>query len=478
MQRRTSIPAGLVEDILAGRCVAFVGAGFSAARVKAWPALLESIADSLGLWHEGSPVRSLLDNDRPAALNLEAAAQLLQDEYPKAFRDALRREVSPDIDSVLERRRRLLLQIPFSAIVTTNFDTVLNGDVAAAPVYRRVLRRQPTRWSDEQFWKKGGDSEHVVKLHGDAGDHAVLARRDYRRHLYEDARYASFVRSLMATRTVLYLGVSFTDAYINELRSEVLALLGHEPGDEPTAYAIANDVSEPLCDFFARHEGIRVINYDSETEPAHRGFDELLSELHGLTNTRAQLRQLLRGKRILWVDPEPDNNDHGMKVLTEGGGERPDITQMRSHDHALATLRDANQPRPDLVVSNWGHVDGRQESLAQSFMRALRKDGVEVPVVVFCSPEEPYFTANRAAALRLGAFDACGRWPALFEALRRLVGRPDPAPRHRRKSESNGDEGLAADLMVDPDLGEESEFDLNFDMEGNLIPNQGAERYQ
>ena len=41
----------------------------------------------------------------------------------------------------------------------------------------------------------------------------------------------TFLRSLFATSTVLFLGVSFTDAYLNELRSEVLAMLDHRSDD-------------------------------------------------------------------------------------------------------------------------------------------------------------------------------------------------------------------------------------------------------
>ncbi|MCJ7781264.1 MAG: hypothetical protein MUQ27_10615 [Acidimicrobiia bacterium] len=42
----TSIPKHLVKEIHAGNCVAFVGAGFSAAGVPAWAELLSAIAAS------------------------------------------------------------------------------------------------------------------------------------------------------------------------------------------------------------------------------------------------------------------------------------------------------------------------------------------------------------------------------------------------------------------------------------------------
>ncbi|MEQ9320031.1 MAG: hypothetical protein RIF41_12785, partial [Polyangiaceae bacterium] len=39
------VPASLVDAVLAGRCVAFVGAGFSATVVPTWERLLELVAE-------------------------------------------------------------------------------------------------------------------------------------------------------------------------------------------------------------------------------------------------------------------------------------------------------------------------------------------------------------------------------------------------------------------------------------------------
>ena len=88
----------------------------------------------------------------------------------------------------------------------------------------------------------------VVKLHGDidliterSDPEVVLTRTDYRKLLFEDSRYSNFLRALLATRTILFLGFSFSDGYLNLLRSEILALLRHDP-QEPMAYAVLNDV--------------------------------------------------------------------------------------------------------------------------------------------------------------------------------------------------------------------------------------------
>lgn len=50
----------------------------------------------------------------------------------------------------------------------------------------------------------------------------MFTTQSYRRLLHATPAYRAFLRTLFATRNVLFLGFSFTDAYINELRSEIL----------------------------------------------------------------------------------------------------------------------------------------------------------------------------------------------------------------------------------------------------------------
>ena len=80
------IPDHLVDEILAGNCVLFVGAGFSApAGFPGWKKLLLNTADH---GHEEGKISSelkelvgqLLAADWPPAHNLDQAAQLLDDQ--------------------------------------------------------------------------------------------------------------------------------------------------------------------------------------------------------------------------------------------------------------------------------------------------------------------------------------------------------------------------------------------------------------
>lgn len=57
----------------------------------------------------------------------------------------------------------------------------------------------------------------------------VLSRSAYKRLQYETPGLKLFVTSAMATHTVLYIGFSFTDDYLNEFRAEVLKMLRPAP---------------------------------------------------------------------------------------------------------------------------------------------------------------------------------------------------------------------------------------------------------
>src|SRR5690606_5512914 len=147
-----------VDEVKAGNCVAFVGAGFSAAAGKpGWKRLLAHVAAA------GKPGRSpalrmiddLLAQPTASSRQLEMAAQLLQDELGiERYRQRLQETIAR-IDPRpprMERRLDRLTGIPFRAIVTTNFDPLLRGVTPSAQAYRQLLRPAAHRWWDQRFW--------------------------------------------------------------------------------------------------------------------------------------------------------------------------------------------------------------------------------------------------------------------------------------------------------------------------------------
>ena len=224
----------LLEDIRAGSCVAFVGAGFSAAAgLPSWPCLLRTLAAAIPAGAANDAQRTLdrlLDAQTGVSnRELEMAAQLLFDalgaERCRALlRDALKKEPLPD---VMQLRLKHLFGIPFRAIVTTNFDPLIAGVPPDPAAYRRLLRAP--RYSP---WREAiaraalglrsaaptadAPDRPVIQLHGTLNDEEtiVFTRAQYRRRLYANPAYLTALRALLATSSVLFLGYSLKDAYL------------------------------------------------------------------------------------------------------------------------------------------------------------------------------------------------------------------------------------------------------------------------
>jgi hypothetical protein len=200
-----TIPAGLIKAILDGRCVAFVGSGFSqAAGLPTWQAMLRNVV-ALEISAEGTPERSrLLAHLRSRLENtvsgdvLDQVAQMLEDELGTAkleLRVAEQLKLKGEVKQPMRKRLELLDGIPFRAIVTTNYDELLQGSSpldpreGSWPEYFEVLRGGGSARADDLLspGKKGaavgaadGDDKHeclsprefrpIIKLHGRVED--------------------------------------------------------------------------------------------------------------------------------------------------------------------------------------------------------------------------------------------------------------------------------------------------------------------
>jgi hypothetical protein len=178
------IPKELISAIQDGQCVAFVGAGYSAsANLPSWGKLLELIAATDGM-PDDVRVHVAMKVKEGGGHALDEAAQVLEDAMTReAFVDRLREFVgSPEMNATTLQRVRWLKGIPFRAILTTNFDGVLDGHTTSPEAYRSVLRPTRYRWWEEGFLRDTPNGATVLKLHGDVREPSslVFTRLDYR----------------------------------------------------------------------------------------------------------------------------------------------------------------------------------------------------------------------------------------------------------------------------------------------------------
>lgn len=425
------VPDALVRAIAEGRCVAFVGAGMSRPDAPDWPGLLRGLAQRLSSKapNAANDALALLEGN-PHAADLEAAAQILRDASGKNetdFEQAVEEILGKVAPSKTAKRYELLAEIPFESILTTNLDNLIRGQSPDATTYARLLRgdARPTR-----RWRfSARHSPHVIKLHGDANgspldNPVVLARSDYRRRLYQDGRYSNFLRAVFATRTLLFLGVSFTDAYLNELRSEVLALVRaqHDDKDEPIGYAVIADRPKAWCEFMRRHDGIEILRYDAAGDDEHHGFTRWLEAIHAATAPGPRVASLLgesakqsgTAPRIVWVDRHPDNNRRAEVEQLRNGG--VDIVQL-TDPGALNADAHANA---SMIITSFDR--GIEPSVFDRVMDRVHPWNARPPVVVFTSRHAA--KEKRTWCLRRGAFECCSDWGTLFDTIERLFAAP------------------------------------------------------
>ncbi len=275
-----------------------------------------------------------------------------------------------------------------------------------------------------------GKGPPVLRLHGIADgnpdkDPVVLGRDDYRKRLYVEGAYTNFLRAVLGSYTILYLGVSFTDAYLNELRSEALAFVNANSGGNknPLAYAVLENRSPEMQAFYEQHEGIQVLPFDVDfaKKPVDfQGFDDWLESIKKRTAPEERLRALLasegQAREIVWLDPAGDaRNEPGISLLGRVGAKvtiikEPDDLNQEKHSSAA------------LLITHFGYRD-HERPVVEDVMRHLRTWDDRPPVVVFASPE--HAKKNRARVLRLGAWEYASRWGELFRLIEGLFGRAD-----------------------------------------------------
>lgn len=177
-----------------------VGAGFSRSaastgdarrKLPVWSDLAEILADALKADHQADPLR-------------------LAEEYcasfgKQALYDLLKREVNDAAWTPGELHRRLL-ELPWSEVLTTNWDTLLERASVDLhqPVYGIVGRQEDL---------SSAKSPRIVKLHGTVNttEYLTFTQEDYRRYPYDQAALVNFARQVFIENELCLLGFSGDD---------------------------------------------------------------------------------------------------------------------------------------------------------------------------------------------------------------------------------------------------------------------------
>lgn len=211
----TDIPKPLLDDIVQGKCLPFVGAGFSlnaklpdGETMPDWPGLtkiLASASDDAG------------NKDGPNVAS----------EYEQKFGrvqliETIRHSLKTDIIEP-GKAQRAFVQLPFDTIYTTNFDLLLED---ACGLVRKPYR---SLVGELQMPFHGGPlTTNIVKMHGDLRheEHIIVTREDYDNFLDKYPVVSTHLSSMLITKTALFLGYSLSDPDFKHIREVVRSRLG------------------------------------------------------------------------------------------------------------------------------------------------------------------------------------------------------------------------------------------------------------
>jgi hypothetical protein len=202
------LPNHLLDDLLQGDVAIFAGSGISTETKYVLPdTLFDSIAADLGY-------KKRLHKSFPEIME-EYCSQpngriKLLSEIKRRFDNI---GSFPGLYSNATRFHRELATLPqIKTIITTNWDTYFEDECGAIPFINS---------EDFAFWDT--DTRKVLKIHGSINKlgSLIATTEDYKKSLKElhKGLLGSFLKSILATKTIIYIGYSFSDEDFKQIHS-------------------------------------------------------------------------------------------------------------------------------------------------------------------------------------------------------------------------------------------------------------------
>ncbi len=254
------IPLPLLTDIDEGRCLPFIGAGFSLnaslpskLRMPDWGALTSILRQGANADADATPL---------------AVAQQYEYRFGRVqLIESIRRALYPD-NARPGKAHLAFVSLPFDTLYTTNFDLLLEDAYATmGRPYRSLVGESQLPFHAGQM------ASSIVKMHGDLRheEHIIITQRDYDGFLDRYPVIATHLSAMLITRTPLFLGYSLSDPDFCSIRKVVRSRLGQF---ERMAYMIQFDQSKAEIEK-ALEDRIHIISIPTS---ANKSRDELLNE--------------------------------------------------------------------------------------------------------------------------------------------------------------------------------------------------------
>ncbi len=246
----------LIEAIESGAAVLFLGAG--ASKPSGGPLVRELVEKLTGAFPRVPT---------PMEPDMFRVCEAIIDEYDRTkMEDFIRRELET---LPMKPFHADLIQLPWSAIFTTNYDLLIENAYKNVrrprrchPVYARVPNPQTNHLEWINLFKLMG----CISRTGEAEGSPVLTRRDYVRRQRDYPQYYKLLSDYVKNGILIYCGYSFNDDVALDVIGEVRDTFTDDR--LPKSYAIYH---EPVTDESILKRLIR-----NKITPVYCGFEEFI----------------------------------------------------------------------------------------------------------------------------------------------------------------------------------------------------------
>jgi hypothetical protein len=348
------IPQPLLDDIAMGKCLPFIGAGFSlncsaptGLKMPDWTGLAETWVNEANIDPELPPpkIASLYEH-------LFGRVQLIE---------SIRRALHVDEIEPGEVHRNFA-SLPFETVYTTNFDLLLEA------AYQEIKKTFRPLVGERQIPFHGGPfTTSIVKMHGDLShvEHIIVTEEDFNRYLEDYPIIATHLSAMLITMTGLFLGYSLSDPNFQHIKEVVRSRLGKF---ERMAYIVQFDASPSDIEEM-RKSNLHTINL--ETSGRKSRADALIEFFQGI-QTYAEIHEANRMRKLRPEAFEPLEKDTLMKSFKV-----EDSASLLASSSSLCFVIMPFSPEYDLVY--------RQliKPAAETFgLKVLRADDIYSPGVI------------------------------------------------------------------------------------------------
>lgn len=257
-------PKPFLDDLVTGRCVPFVGAGFSKnanlppnKKMPSWDDLGKELADSIQHYEYTGAIDAL------SAYEYEySRPKLVEKLYQSLLADCSKPSAT----------HRSFCELPFNLCVTTNFEFLLERGYESVNRYCRPIIDE-----DQLSVDSSGTEVKLLKLHGDLHhpNRLVVTEEDYDGFLNRYPLLSTFIANLLIVRTAFFIGYSLDDPDFRQ----IWQIIGDRLGKlRRLAYTVAISVPAATVARFERR-GVKVINIPGKAIEYPKILEHIFKEL-------------------------------------------------------------------------------------------------------------------------------------------------------------------------------------------------------